>query len=173
MIRCTVLHSIYAIPVLMGSWPTEVLSITTTGELQAKLPLTIITGNTIMDSAIQLSHYQYYYTSLKDWRISFDIVRTIHLEYCGPIWNPYLAKNIGYEARLLHLDLYSLFCCRQRRDLIQFDKPEFYWTLFAFYNSTTRGHDQRIFKQPCKIMNRVFNQCNSNCVILSNNQKYV
>ena len=66
MIRSTVLHSIYAIPVLMGSWPTEVLSITTTGELQAKLPLTIITGNTIMDSAIQLSHYQYYYTSLKD-----------------------------------------------------------------------------------------------------------
>jgi len=62
-----------------------------------------------------------------------------HLEYCVPIWNPYLAKNIDklervqqrttklvpglihlpYEERLKHLDLYSIYCHRQKGDLIE------------------------------------------------------
>ena len=62
-----------------------------------------------------------------------------HLEYCVSIWNPYLARNIDkferiqqratklvpelaqlpYEARLQHLNLYSLYCRRQRGDLIE------------------------------------------------------
>jgi len=96
-----------------------------------------------------------------------------HLEYCVPIWNPYLAKNINklervqqpptglthipYEERLKHLDLYSLYCRRQRGDLIEAYKlinrlsrisPD---PFFPFSNNITRGHDQRIFKQQCKI----------------------
>ena len=61
-----------------------------------------------------------------------------HLEYCTPAWSPFLAKDIDiiekvqhrstklvaaladlpYEDRLRHLDLYSLYCRRQRADLI-------------------------------------------------------
>ena len=61
-----------------------------------------------------------------------------HLEYCVSIWNPFLVQNIDklewiqqratelvpelaqlpYETRLQHLDLLSLFCRRQRGDLI-------------------------------------------------------
>ena len=62
-----------------------------------------------------------------------------HLEYCVSIWNSYLAKSIDkseqiqqratklvpeiahlpYEARLQHLNLHSLYCWRQRGDLIE------------------------------------------------------
>ena len=127
-----------------------------------------------------------------------------HLEYCVSIWNPYLARNIDkleriqqratklvpglahlpYETRLQYLDLYSLYCCRQRGDLIDVYKlinhlsrasPD---PFFTFVNSTTRGHDQKIFKQHCRInprlnffTNRVVNQWNSlpQSVITSNN----
>ena len=117
-----------------------------------------------------------------------------HLEYCVPIWNPYLAKDIDkleriqqratklvpslthlpYEERLKHLDLYSLYCRRQRGDLIEVYKlinhlsrvsPD---PFFPFSNNVTRGHDQRIFKQHCRInprlnffTNRVIGQWNS------------
>ena len=94
-----------------------------------------------------------------------------HLEYCAPIWSPHLAKHIEvlekvrrratelitsistltYEARLEELDLYSLFCWRQRGDLI-----EVYKTLNSFYcidpkdiftlqlDSATRGHQMKL-----------------------------
>ena len=62
-----------------------------------------------------------------------------HLEYCAPIWNPRYCNDIdilervqrratklipsistfSYEARLNHLQLHSLYCRRQRSDLIE------------------------------------------------------
>ena len=62
-----------------------------------------------------------------------------HLEYCIPAWSPYLAKNIDLLEKIQHratklvsdisshpytdclryLGLYSLFCQRQRGDLIE------------------------------------------------------
>ena len=116
-----------------------------------------------------------------------------HLEYCVSIWNPYLARNIdkferiqqratklvpelaqlSYEARLQHLNLYSLYCRRQRGDLIEVYKlinhlKKFHRTHFLPVNSATRGHDYRIFKQHCRttpklnfFTNRIVNQWNS------------
>ena len=72
-----------------------------------------------------------------------------HLEYCAPIWNPHFAKDIdvlekvrrrvtkpipsittlSYEARLEELNIHSLFCRRQRGDLI-----EVYKILNSYYN---------------------------------------
>ena len=106
----------------------------------------------------------------------FTLYKTLvrlHLEYCTPIWSPHLAKDIDvleklqrratklitsistltYEARLQELDLYSLFCRRQRSDLIKV-----YKTLNSFYridpkdiftlqlDSATRGHQMKLFK---------------------------
>ena len=117
-----------------------------------------------------------------------------HLEYCVSIWNPHLARNIDklertqqratklvpelahlpYEARSQHINLYSLYCWRQRGDLIEVYKlinhlnkisPD---PFFTFVNSTTRGHDYRIFKEHCRttarlkfFTNRIVNQWNS------------
>ena len=79
-----------------------------------------------------------------------------HLEYCTPSWSPYLAKDIdalervqhratklvkslsalSYEDRLVSLQLQSLYCRRQRGDLIEafkilndFTKLMFKWEL--------------------------------------------
>ena len=91
-----------------------------------------------------------------------------HLEYCASIWSPYLARDIDklekiqqratklvpeiahlpYELRLHHLNLYSLYCRRQRGALIDVYKlvnnlsrvtPQ---PFFVFTNSVTRGHNQ-------------------------------
>jgi len=87
-----------------------------------------------------------------------------HLEYCVPIWSPYLAKNIDkleriqqsatklvpglarlpYETRLQHLDLYSLYCRRQRGDMIEVFKLMNHLTRVSpdpFFTIVTRGHD--------------------------------
>ena len=90
-----------------------------------------------------------------------------HLEYCVSIWNPYLAKStdkleqiqqratklvpeiahLPYEARLQHLNLYSLYCWTQRGDLIrsiqvgQTSNSSFTRPIFTLVNSVFRGHN--------------------------------
>ena len=118
-----------------------------------------------------------------------------HLEYCVQVWNPYLAKDIdvlekvqrratkllhgfshlSYEDRLERLDLYSLFCRRQRGDLIEVFKilNNYYdiepSTFFTINNSSiTRGHQLKLFKVRFRLMirqhfftNRIVNLWNS------------
>ena len=101
-----------------------------------------------------------------------------HLEYCTPAWSPFLAKDIDiiekvqhrstklvvaladlpYEDRLRHLDLYSLYCRRQRADLITIYKllhnkiqidSSYFFTLNTF--TTTRGHDYKLYKTQTRL----------------------
>ena len=96
-----------------------------------------------------------------------------HLEYCAPIWNPRYCKDIdtlekvqrratklvpsistlSYESRLNQLQLHSLYCRRQRSDLIEVYKimnnqyltnPDNIFTRAP--GSTTRGHTLKLFK---------------------------
>jgi len=96
-----------------------------------------------------------------------------HLEYCTPIWSPHLPKDndilereqrratklitsistLTYEARLEKLQLYSLYCRRQRVDLIvAFKILNSYYRIdsnqiFTLQNdSNTRGHEMKLFK---------------------------
>ena len=95
------------------------------------------------------------------------------LEYCAPIWNPSYCKDIdilkrvqrratklipsistfSYETRLNHLHLHSLYCRRQRSDLIEAYKiinnlyqlnPDKIFTKLS--RSSTRGHTLKLFK---------------------------
>ena len=93
-----------------------------------------------------------------------------HLEYGVPVWCPYYAKDVDflekvqrcatkllsslshlpYVTRLLKLEFYSLYCSRQRRDLIEtFEILNGYYdidpTMF-FSTDTTRGHQFKLFK---------------------------
>ena len=84
-------------------------------------------------------------------------------------------SHLPYQAHLQHLNLYSLYCWRQRGDLIEVYKlinhpnrvsPDPFFTVAN--NSVTRGHDYRIFKQHCRttsrlnfFTNRIVNQWNS------------
>ena len=101
-----------------------------------------------------------------------------HLEYCTPAWSPFLAKDIDiiekvqhrstklvaaladlpYEDRLRHLDLHSLYCRRQRADLITIYKllhnkiqidSSYFFTLNTF--TTTRGHDYKLYKTQTRL----------------------
>ena len=118
-----------------------------------------------------------------------------HLEYCIQVWSPYLAKDIdllekvqrratkllpslfdlSYETRLERLGLYSLYCRRQRGDLIETYKilngyydinPTSFFTLSN--TDTTRGHHRKLFKFRSRLLvrhnfftNRVVNLWNS------------
>ena len=96
-----------------------------------------------------------------------------HLDYCAPIWNPHYCRDIdilervqrratklipaistpSYKSRLNHLQLHSLYCRRQRSDLIEAYKiinnyyhiiPDNIFT--KLLGRTTRGHTSRFFK---------------------------
>ena len=113
-------------------------------------------------------------TSAPSFTLLYKTLVRPHLEYCAPIWSPHLAKDIdvlekvqrratklipsistlSYEGRLQELDLHSLFCRRQRGDLIEVFKilnsyyqidPKDIFTLQQ--DSVTRGHPMKLFKQ--------------------------
>jgi len=109
-----------------------------------------------------------------------------HLEYCAPIWCPYFAKDIDIlekmqwrATKLLsdisHLSFYSLYCRRQRGDLIEaFKILNGYYDIdlakFFTLNSTdvTRGHSMTLLKFLSRLVarhnfftNRVVNAWNS------------
>ena len=99
------------------------------------------------------------------------------LEYCSPVWHPYLKKDITkvekvqrratkllqplkelqYEERLKRLNLPSLFYRRHRSDLIQMYKivhgiDELQPNKFFQFSSVsmTRGHKFKVFKRQVK-----------------------
>ena len=96
-----------------------------------------------------------------------------HLKYCAPIWSPHYCKDIdtlekvqrratklvptvstfSYESRLNQLQLQSLYCRRQRSDLIEVYKiinnqyPINADNIFTRVSgSITRGHTSKLFK---------------------------
>ena len=101
-----------------------------------------------------------------------------HLEYCAPTWSPYLTKDIDalervqhratklvkslstlpYENKLISLKLQSLYCCRQRGDLIKTFKilhnltDVDLGTAFSFNTGQpTRGHPFKLIKSRCNL----------------------
>jgi len=103
---------------------------------------------------------------------SFMMVQP-HLEYCAPIWSPHLAADIDvlekvqrratklipsvstlpYEVRLEKLDIHSLYCRRQRGDLIEvFEilnshyQIDFEDIFTLSQENFTRGHQMKLFK---------------------------
>ena len=101
-----------------------------------------------------------------------------HLEYCAPIWSPYLVRDIEvlekvqkratklvkgyeklpYEQRLKSLGIYTLFCRHQRGDLIEVFK-----ILNRYYDikptqffkpsdvTSTRGHCMKLSKSHARL----------------------
>ena len=90
------------------------------------------------------------------------------MQYCIPSWSPYLAKDIDLLEKIQHhatklvsdisslpcahclrcLGLYSLYCWRQRGDLIEAFKIINNLSTLSFpvlNNTRTRGHTKRIF----------------------------
>ena len=93
-----------------------------------------------------------------------------HLEYCIPCWSPYLTKDIDLLEKIQHratklvsdisslaytdclrcLGLHSLYCRRQRGDLIEAFKivnnlSDSSLTFPVLSGARTRGHTKRIF----------------------------
>ena len=114
-----------------------------------------------------------------------------HLEYCIQVWSPYLAKDIDllekvqrratkllpslfdlpYETRLERLGLYSLYCRRQRGDLLETYKIlNGYYDInpTSFFTLSNTGHHGKLFKFRSRLLvrhnfftNRVVNLWNS------------
>ena len=104
-----------------------------------------------------------------------------HLEYIVQLWSPYLLKDIDmlekvqmratklikgfnglpYSTRLQKLELYSLYCRRERGDLIETYKIlkgyyDIEWSkLFTLNTSNTRGHSLKLFKKQCRTKQRL------------------
>ena len=135
------------------------------------------------------------FVSKESFNILYKTYIRPHIEFCVQAWNPYYAKDIDllekiqhratklvpdlcklpYEERLKQLHLYSLYCRRQRGDLIEtfkilknflnVDSSNF----FTLSSTTfTRGHDFKLFKSRSKLLvrsnfftNRIINQWNS------------
>ena len=118
-----------------------------------------------------------------------------NLEYCVQSWSPYLARDIDtlekvqrraakhlrglahltYESRLETLDLYSLYCRRQRGDMIEtykILKVKRYYdldpsTFFTLNTATTRGHSLKLLKERSRLLDRQ-NFCTNRIVNLWN-----
>ena len=104
-----------------------------------------------------------------------------HIEYCVQAWSPYYAKdidllekvqhratkllpqlaNLPYQQRIQRLKMYSLYCRRQRGDLIEtFKILKRYLDVnhLNFFTLSpidfTRGHDYKLFKPRSKLLVR-------------------
>ena len=105
-----------------------------------------------------------------------------HIEFCVQTWNPYYAKaidllekiqhratklvpelcNLPYEERLKQLNLHSLYCRRQRGDLIEtfkilinyltIESSDFFTLSPVTY---TRGHDYK-FQDQIYLLDTIF-----------------
>lgn len=103
------------------------------------------------------------------------------MEYCVQLWSPYLSRDIdalekvqrratklvkplaklSYESRLKELKIYSLYCRRQRGDLIETYKllNGYYdvdWNMFFTPSplQNTRGHQMKLYKKSSKLILR-------------------
>ena len=126
----------------------------------------------------------------------YKIYARSHLEYYVQLWCPYLAQDIdtlekvqkcatklvcelakiSYESRLKELRIYSLYCRRQRGDLI-----ETYKLLKGYYNldwtgfftlspiQNTRGHHMKLYKKHSRLQLRenFLHRELSTCIVLS------
>ena len=69
--------------------------------------------------------------------------------------------HLPYKLQLHHLNLYSLYCRRQGGALIGVYKLVNHLSrvtpqpFFVFTNSVTRGHNQQIFRQQCRLISRL------------------
>ena len=135
------------------------------------------------------------YITKESFNILYKTYIRPHIEYCIQAWNPYYAKdidllekvqhratkllpqlaNLPYQEPIQNLNIYSLYCRRQRGDLIETFKI---LKQYLHINSThfftlsptnfTRGHDYKLFKSRSKLLvrskfftNRIIDQWNN------------
>ena len=134
------------------------------------------------------------YITKESFNILYKTYIRPHIEYCVQAWSPYYAKdidllekvqhratkllpqlaNLPYQQRIQNLNMYSLYCRRQRGDLIETFKilkqyldvnPINFFTLSPIH--FTRGHDYKLFKFRSKLLvrskfftNRIIDQWN-------------
>ena len=121
------------------------------------------------------------YITKESFNILYKTYIQPHIEYCVQAWSPYYAKdidllekvqhratkllpqlaNLPYQQRIQRLKMYSLYCRRQRGDLIETFKilkryldvnHSNFFTLSPI--DFTRGHDYKLFKPRSKLLVR-------------------
>ena len=121
------------------------------------------------------------YITKESFNILYKTYIQPHIEYCVQAWTPYYAKdidllekvqhratkllpqlaNLPYQQRIQRLKMYSLYCRRQRGDLIETFKilkryldinHSIFFTLSPI--DFTRGHDYKLFKPRSKLLVR-------------------